>query len=210
MSTVETSPTFIDDDSWAQPRKTATRGWKTLAVILGLCTVALTVFGVGVRFGKARVGATSTDLFSGRGGFPGAGAGGGRPTSDQLSQIFGQPSQGVAAVTAGESGSGAPKPALEARQGKITAVDGSSVTIERSDGTSVLITLTPDTPIGRRSSVDAKALVVGTFVEVTSSGDPAKATEILTGDLVTIANSTGSVETTTTIDAGLGGLLPSG
>jgi hypothetical protein len=208
MSTVETPPAFVDDDSWAQPRHSASRGWKVLATGLALSAVSLTVFGAGVKFGKS--GSTTTaNQFGGRGGFPGAGNGGTGPTRDQLAQVFGQ-----GATTSAPGVAAAVDKAPKVLQGKVTALDATTITLQLTDGTPVTVKFDGDTRIGRRSLADASALLVGSVIEITQSNDAATATEIVTGDLVdrtTTKTSKSLAETVpTTADPGLGGLLPTG
>jgi hypothetical protein len=136
-------------------------------------------------------------------GAPGAGAGNG-PTRDQLAQIFGQGDSGAANSPAAPAPSSAP-----ILRGKLIASDASSLTIQQSDGTSVTVTFESTTPIGRRSVVPATELIVGADVEVTT-GDAPSAKEILIGDLVDRTPASTPPATTTTVDPGLGGLLPSG
>jgi hypothetical protein len=219
------SGAFIDDDSWAQPRSGASRGWKVLAALLGISALGLSLFGVGVRFGKSRV-PVSANPFGGRAGGSGAGGlgaglpggggglvggGGAGPSAEQLAQIFGQanPPTGAAAT------SDVPEAVTpKTTRGVVTAITDTSVTIKALDGTTVTIALNAKTAFGQRSTVDRASVEVGQSVEATEDFDGA-ARELTVGDLVDRSEpsakpSAATLETTTTIDPSLGGLLPTG
>lgn len=178
--------------------------------------VALVVFGVGARYGKSRVPAASN--LAGRGGFgavgfpgangvPGAtGANTGAPTASDLAQIFGQ-SAGTQSSASVNTSTANGSESAAVIQGAITAVTATALTVKALDGTTMTFTLAPTTPIGKRAAVDPAGLSVGQTIEVRSKpGEAGVAEEIILGDLV--ERTTGPSPTTTTVDPGLGGLLP--
>jgi hypothetical protein len=219
-ATKEATPTiFVDDDSWAQPRDTAGRGWKLFAGVLAGLVSLLVVFGVGARYGKSNAPAST----AGRGGFGAGGFGAagfgptgangatGAPTAEQLAQIFGQGSGGAtpgvrSSTTGANTGKGG-----EVVQGTIVSVTAGELTVARADGSMATIALTAQTPIGKRTTATRTDLVVGQRVDVYTTTDEAvAASEIMIGELISkdSVNSTAAPATPTTVDPGLGGLLP--
>ena len=212
------SPVFVDDDSWAQPRDSAGRGWKLFAGVLAGLVLGLVIFGVGARYGRSNAPTSA----AGRGGFGGLGAGGfggagtgaptganGAPTAEQLAQIFGQNSAGAPATPASSSPTGGDSEDL--LRGTIVALTADQLTLKRADGSTVKVALSSTTPVGRRTSATRSDLVVGQPVEVrTTTNDPSSASEITVGQLVPreVVDSTATATASTTIDPGLGGLLP--
>lgn len=221
------SDDFVDDDSWAQPREQAGRGWRVLAGVLGVAILGLGFFTVGVRYQKGRP-ASGTGGFGaagfGRnfpgGTFPGAGTGtgsGSGASSQQLSQLFDQLSGGAGSGSAGSGGAGSGSGASGSAgsqevRGTITKVDGSTVTITKADGSTVTVTLSDATQIGRRAVASTGDLAAGAEVVVSgaSGADGAVAADQITlGDLPAETTTTVAGATATTAP-GLGGLLPTG
>ncbi len=201
------SPGFVDDDSWAQPRNTAGRGWKLFAGVLTGVVLGLVIFGVGARYGRSN----APTSVSGRGGFGGVGTGAaagatGAPTAEQLAQIFGQNSTGAGATPASSSATGAIGEDLV--RGTIVALTADSLTLKKADGSTVQVALTATTPIGRRTIATRSELVIGQPVEVRTTTTNSSASEITVGQLVKRESPASIATTTTTIDPGLGGLLP--
>ena len=170
---------FVDDDSWAEPPRAADRRLQIAAVLLGLGVVAMGFFTLGARMGKSRAAtpAVGAGVFGGRGagGFAGAGGGGG----------FGGRSR-----------------ALLPTVGKVTKVDGNTITMTSSDGTIVLFTLADDTSIGRRKKQGAKNIAVGDEISVrgaTAADGSITATVATVGDVEPSLNPTAGT-------SGIGGL----
>ncbi len=208
------TPGFVDDDSWAQPRETAGRGWKLFAGVLTGLVLGLVIFGVGARYGRSN----APTSVPGRGGFGGLGAGGlggvgtgapaganGAPTAEQLAQIFGQNSAGAGATPASSSATGGGEDLV---RGTIVALTADSLTLKKADGSTVQVALTATTPIGRRTIATRSELVMGQPVEVRTTTTNSSASEITVGQLVKGESPASTATTTTTIDPGLGGLLP--
>ena len=204
------SPGFVDDDSWAQPRNTAGRGWKLFAGVLTGVVLGLVIFGVGARYGRSNA-PTSVSGRGGFGGFGGVGTGAaagatGAPTAEQLAQIFGQNSTGAGATPASSSATGAIGEDLV--RGTIVALTADSLTLKKADGSTVQVALAATTPIGRRTIATRSELVIGQPVEVRTTTTNSSASEITVGQLVKGESPASIATTTTTIDPGLGGLLP--
>ncbi len=215
----EPAAAFVDDDSWAQPRAQAGRGWRVFAGLLALSIFGIGVFTFGVKYqrnrpvaatGGAGAGAFGRNFPGGLGGFGGAGAGGATaaggtgvaaPTQDQLTAILGQLS-GDTSTAATSAGS--------AIRGKVTKVDGTSVTVTKADGSTVTVTLSGQTQVGRRAVAVVSDIVAGADVLVSGpvgTDGAVAADEITLGDLPPVPTTTVAATTATTAP-GLGGLLP--
>lgn len=238
MTSTDVSPTdapidgassgFVDDDSWAQPRAQAARGWRVFAGILATAILGLGFFTVGVKYQKKHPAAASGAGTFGRnfpGGLGGAGgfgaAGGAAPSNAQLSQIFNQLNGGQAGGQTGAqtpaarstpaAGGSTGAAASSDVRGKVTKVDGSSLTITKTDGSTVTVTLASSTQIGRRTSAAADDVAVGADVVVSGVAalDGAVAADAVTlGDLPSEPTTTVEPGATPTTAARLGGLLP--
>ncbi len=164
---------FVDDDSWAEPPRAADRRLQIAAVALGLGVVALTFFTLGARVGKSR--AAATPVAGGLGGLGGRGAGG-----------FGGGAPG---------GFGGRSRALLPTVGKVTKVDGNTITMLSADGSTVTVNLADDTSIGRRKTQSAKNIAVGDEISVRgATGDDGSitATAATVGDVEPSAIPTGA------------------
>lgn len=199
---------FVDDDSWAQPRSTAGRGWKVFAAILSALIAALLVFTAGTRFGRSRasssggVGAAfGRGAGFGLGGQNGALPAGGAPTAAELAAAFGPGARATPTASAVDPGVEA---AGSSVRGSIESIAADSIVIRTADGTTVTIAVPEGTQIGKRSAASAADLAVGAEVEIVK-GDGDAATSILTGELLP-GPIAAPAETQT--DPGLGGLLP--
>jgi hypothetical protein len=208
---------FVDDDSWAQPRAQAGRGWRVFAGLLALTILGIGFFTFGVKYQRSRpaaatggAGAFGRNFPGGLGGagFPGAGGtgsatGSGGATSPDLTAILGQLTGDTSTAAAGSSGT--------AVRGKVTKVDGTTLTITKSDGSTVTVTLSSETQVGRRSVAAASDVVAGADVLVSGpalgADGAVAADEITLGDLPTEPTTTIAATTPTTAP-GLGGLLP--
>ncbi len=212
-----------DDAEWAAPRPAADRRLKVVAVLLGLTLLSLGMFSFGARIGKSRA-SVSPAGFGGRGGFGAGGFGGGgfgggsgrtAGTTDPLAALLSpDPGANVAAPNSGTA------PANPTMRGTISAITGSTFTITKADGTSIIVNLQPSTAIGKRTSAATSSLKQGDLIEVTGlAGTDGRllADSVTIGDLAPAPVVTTSVPTsdtgapatpTTTIAADLGGLLP--
>jgi hypothetical protein len=160
---------FVDDDSWAEPPRAADRRLRIAAIVLGLGVVAIAFFILGARIAKSRVVTPVAGAFGGRaaGGFGGAGLGfGGRSRAAQ--------------------------PTI----GKVTKVDGNTVTMTNTDGTTVIVNLAEDTSIGRRKTQPAKNIKIGDEISVrgvTGDDGAIAATAATVGDIEPSANPAGAL-----------------
>jgi hypothetical protein len=136
---------FVDDDSWAEPPRAADRRLQIAAVLLGLGVVAVTFFTIGANVGKNR----AASPVAGLGAFGGRGAGG-----------FGGLGGGIGGAAGGRARAFLPT------VGKVTKVDGKTITMTTSEGTSVVVNLAEDTSIGRRTTKKANDIAVGDEISV--------------------------------------------
>jgi hypothetical protein len=155
---------FLDDDSWAQAPRAADRRLQIAVVVLGLGVVALTFFAIGARIGKSR----AADSTNPSGVFGARGAGG-----------FG----GIGGVPGGFGGRAR---SFLPTTGKVTKIDGSTITLTSTDGAIVVVNLADDTSIGRRKNQRAKDITVGDEISVrgeTGDDGSISATAATVGDL---------------------------
>jgi Domain of unknown function (DUF5666) len=159
---------FVDDDSWAEPPRAADRRLQIAAVMLGLGVMAIGFFTLGAKMGKnsAATPTAGPGALGGRGaGFGGAGFGG---------------------AGAGGGGFGGRARALLPTIGKVTNIDGSTITMTSTDGTTVVVTLAEDTSIGRRKKQGVKNIAVGDDISVrgaTAEDGSITATAATVGDV---------------------------
>jgi Domain of unknown function (DUF5666) len=160
---------FVDDDSWAEPPRAADRRLQIAAVMLGLGVMAIGFFTLGANMGKnsAATPTAGPGALGGRGaGFGGTGLGG--------------------AGGAGGGGFGGRTRALLPTIGKVTNIDGNTITMTSADGTTVVVTLAEDTSIGRRKKQGAKNIAVGDDISVrgaTAEDGSITATAATVGDV---------------------------
>jgi hypothetical protein len=174
---------FLDDDSWAQAPRAADRRLQIAAIALGLGVVALTFFAIGARIGKSRATATAPGAFGARGagGFGGIGATPGG---------FGGRARSFLPTT-----------------GKVTKIDGNTITLTTTEGATVLVNLADDTSIGRRKIQPAKDITVGDEISVrgvTGDDGTISATAATLGDLEPSLIPSGA---NTSAAGGTGGLI---
>ena len=221
-----------NDDSWAKPKKRTNRRLTFTAGFL-----ALTLFGLGTFIAGAKLadgsgsssggaaarrngaftglgggGATGfpgggTGFPGGAGGFP-AGVGGGRRSGSTGSTSSGATSAGAAALNDLINGSSS-APSGPAIQGRVTAVDATSITVTRSDGSTAVITIDNKATFARRTNVSVSEIKVGDEVAAEGTADTAgnvAATAVTVGDLPA---ATATTDATATPETGsdLGGLL---
>jgi hypothetical protein len=155
---------FLDDDSWAQAPRAADRRLQIAAVVLAFGVVALTFFAFGARIGKSRAAASATPP----GAFGARGAGG-----------FG----GIGGASGGFGGRAR---SFLPTTGKVTKIDGNTITLSTADGAVVMVNLADDTSIGRRKIQRAKDISVGDEISVrgvTGDDGSISATAATLGDL---------------------------
>jgi len=217
----------IHDDAWAKPKPRTNRRLTVIAAALAVSLFGIGTFTAGAKMARnspsTSTGGRSGGLGALAGGLPGGfggggagglpggfGGGGGRAgraaAANTNSGATAAGSDALAALLNGTATTGAP-----AVQGKVTAIDATTITVAKPDGTTAVITIDSKASFARRTTATVKDIAVGDNVAAEGTVDTAgnvAASTITVGDL---PDATGDPTQTSdpTPDAGddLGGLL---
>ena len=220
---------LINDDSWAKPKKRTNKRLTYTAA-----TLALALFGIGTFIAGAKMSNGSSNSsnatagraggfgglggisglpggFGGAGGF-GGGGGGGRRNSRTASTASGATAAGSAALSdlINSSGSATTGPAIE---GRVTAIDATSITVTKTDGTTAVITIDNKSTFARRANATKADIRVGDNVAADGIADTVgnvAASTVTVGDLPVSADAaagTTTADQTPETGSNLGGLL---
>ena len=217
-----------NDDSWAKPKKRTNRRLTYFTGLLALTLFGLGTFVAGAKMSKSSATSTGSNArragaFSGlggtTGGFPGGfggaggfpGGAGGRTGSGTTGSASGATAAGSAALNDLLNGTSSASTASTgpAIQGRVTAVDGTSVTVTKADGTTGVITLDGKATFARRTNTTVGDIKIGDALAAEGTTDTAgnvAASAVTVGDLPLTADAS-SAEPTPATGSDLGGLL---
>lgn len=222
----DASDPFLDDPandhSWAKPKKKTNNRLKYAVAAL---TIAL--FGIGTFIAGARLSDNSGSTagpgnragglggLGGVSGVPGGlggaggGGGGGGGRGNRASASSGATAAGSAALSDLINGAGATAvaPAVE---GRVASIDSRSITVTRTDGTSVVITLDAGSTLARRTELTILDIKPGDRIAAVGTADTVgnvAATAVTVGDLPQTISEGASGDPAPVTDDALGGLL---
>ncbi len=221
---------LINDDSWAKPKKRTNKRLTYTAATLALALFGIATFIAGAKMSNGSSRASNGTAgrnggfgglggisglpggLGGAGGFGGGGGGGGRRNSRTASTASGATAAGSAALSdlINSAGSTATGPAIE---GRVTAIDATSITVTKADGTTAVITIDNKSTFARRANATKADIRVGDNVAADGIADTVgnvAASTVTVGDLPVSADAaagTTTADQTPATGSDLGGLL---